>query len=85
MEQVKEPFNLKKVMSWLISLGVPTLIMMVPVTEVFTTEIRSFCVITIMVILLMACGLFNTMFLGMALPILYTICHVTTRQTALSA
>lgn len=85
MEQVKETFNLKKVMSWLISLGVPALIMMVPVTEVFTTEIRSFCAITIMVILLMACGLFNTMFLGMALPILYTICHVTTRQTALSA
>lgn len=85
MEQAAKQTDYKKMISWVVSFGIPALIMLVPVTAVFTSEIRSFCAITVMVILLMACGLFNTMFLGIALPVLYTICHVTTRQIALSA
>ncbi|MDO4280453.1 MAG: anion permease [Peptococcaceae bacterium] len=80
-----QKFNIKSTVYWIIALGIPALIMFVPITNTFTSEIRSYCAITILIILLMAFGKFNTMLLGIALPVLYTICHVTTLDVALSS
>lgn len=85
MSTESKNIDVKSLVYWIIPIVVTLAIILIPTNETFTTEIRSFCAITVLIILLMAFGKFNTMFLGMALPILYALCNVTTFDVAMSA
>lgn len=85
MSLEKGKIDIKSLVYWIIPLVVTLVIILLPTTDTFTVEIRSFCAITVLIILLMAFGKFNTMLLGIALPVLYAVCHVTSYDVAMSA
>lgn len=49
--------NTSDVYKWLIAVGLPLFILLIPVSETFTSEARMFLVLSIMAILVIAFGL----------------------------
>ena len=56
---------------WLITLVIPLIIMLLPINETFTAEIRFFIAITLLAIFIMAFELVNMMVVSVILPIIY--------------
>ena len=51
-----EKVNPKTIFAWLLTLGAPLGILMIPTTELFTVQMRIFLVITVFSILVIALG-----------------------------
>lgn len=85
MSAESKSFDAKSLITWIIPFAVTLAIVLIPLNDTFTYEIRTFCAITVLIILLMAFGKFNTMFLGIALPVMYALFHVTSYDVAMSA
>lgn len=68
---------------WLISLVIPALILLTPTNELYTTDIRTFLVITVMIILILAFSLAPNMIPALALPFLYALANLVPIEVAL--
>ena len=68
--------DMKKKFFWLITLLVPVIILLIPVTATFTRPIKLFLAITICAILMFAFELMDNFVPAVLLPIGYTLCGV---------
>ncbi len=77
--------NKNMLWKWLVAAGVPLSLLLIPLTETFTYEIRTFLILSIMAILIIAMGLLDIIIPAVALPTLYVVLNVTNNQTAFGA
>lgn len=78
----KYVFSPQKIIVWLCSLGIPALILCIPTTELFTTDMRLFLVITTMAILFFAFGNVNQSAVAFSLPVAYVLFGIADTATA---
>lgn len=76
--------NKKDLLVWVITLGVPLCIFLIPTNEVFTREIRLFCVITILAVIMFACENINQTAVSLMLPVIYIMTGLASANIALS-
>lgn len=70
---MKQPINFTVLIKWAIGLGIPLGIMLLPVNDAFTSEIRLFLALSVWLIVTVALDLFNNMLIpSFLLPILYS-------------
>ncbi|MCD2137595.1 SLC13 family permease [Salinicoccus halitifaciens] len=62
-----------QIWKWAITLLLPMIIALIPVTDIFTSDIKWFLVITVMAVAIMATGVIPLIAISLALPILYFI------------
>ncbi len=74
--------NTSDAWKWLIAVGLPLLILLIPVSETFTSEARMFLVLSIMAILVIAFGLMDMLIPSILLPTAYVVFKVTDTATA---
>ncbi len=75
----------KQVISWIISIVVASLFLLIPVTETFTAEIRMYLAITIGTVLLIIFDVLPKMFIAILLPTLYTVTNLAPMSTSFAA
>lgn len=68
-----EKMNVKTVLMWLLTLGVPLGIFMIPTTDLFTVQMRTFLVITVFAILVIALGTLPQSCITFLLPVSYVM------------
>ena len=71
-------------LKWGITVLIPILVYFIPLTESYTAPMRSFFVITLLCILIMAFELMNTMAISILMPMLYMI-FIAPAETVFSA
>jgi len=71
-----------KVWKWLFAIGLPLLILAIPVNEAFTIQAKLFLVFSIMAILIIALDLMNMVVPAILLPTCYTVFNVVEVGTA---
>lgn len=76
--------NKSLLLKWAITIIVPILIFFIPLSETYTAPMRSFFVITLLCILIMAFELMNTMAISILMPMLYLI-FIAPAETVFSA
>lgn len=72
----------KVLIGWVISILVPLVIMMVPVTDIFTSDLKLFLMITLFVILIIAFELLPQLVAAFLMPSLYLISGLVPVETA---
>lgn len=75
MEKIKDSDNGRKSLAvkWGVSLGIPAVIALIPCSEVYTPEIKSFLAITAAAIFICAFELMNNLMLGILMPFAYNL------------
>ena len=73
-----------KLIRWVISL-LPLFLFLVPVTEGFTAPIRTFFVLTLIMILALCLGQIDMLAMGFAIPVVYIVTNILPLGDALSA
>lgn len=72
------------ILKWSVTILIPVMLYCIPVSEVFTTQIRMFLCVTLFVLLMMVFEFFDTMILGIMLPVLYIVTGVAPASVAFS-
>lgn len=70
--------NSKTIFQWLLSLGAPLAVMVIPINETFTEQMRLYLAITLLGILFFAFGNIKQTVVAFALPFAYVLSGVTT-------
>ena len=70
---------------WIIAILIPMLLFLVPVTELFTADIRLFLVITLFMMIVIAMELVPVLMSAIFLPALYILTQIADPSTALTA
>ena len=70
-------------LKWFFTFAIPIFIWLIPTNEIFTPNLRLFLMITIFVILIVACEFFNPIIPAL-LPLLYVLSGLSTFQVAFS-
>lgn len=78
-------FNKTSLIGWLVSLLIPVVVWLIPVSEMFSGQLRLFFVITSFVICLVAFNLLPLMVSAVLLPSLYAISGLVPMETAFSS
>ena len=73
-----------KLIRWVICL-LPLFLYLVPVTDSFTAPVRSFCALTLVMILCLCLGQISMMIVAFAIPMVYWIAGILPMNDALSA
>lgn len=73
------------ILKWIVSLGVPLIITLIPLNEVFTYEIRTFLALSLLMILVCCFEFFNLIVPSVLLPTSYYIFAVAPAATAFGA
>lgn len=71
-------------LKWFFTFAIPIFIWLIPTNEIFTPNLRLFLMITIFVILIVACEFFNLIIPALLLPLLYVLSGLSTFQVAFS-
>lgn len=71
-----------KLIGWLVTIAISAAIMLIPVSETFTPEIRAYLMLSICVISIVAFDLMDIIIPSVLLPVAYYIFHVVPIQTA---
>lgn len=74
----------KDIISWAITLLLPLMVMLIPTNEMFTGQLRLFCAITLMAIIMFALENINQSAISVMLPIAYIILNLAPAEVALS-
>ena len=74
----------KNALQWIISIGIPLLILLIPVNETFTAQMRLYLMITLIGILFFAFGNVKQTVVSFALPWAYVLTGVTTADVVFS-
>lgn len=84
--ETTQPLNKKfdpgKLIKWGISVGVPLMLLLIPVNEAFTAQARLFLVLSIMAILIIAFDLVNMLIPSILLPTAYVVLGVVEQKVA---
>lgn len=83
MENVRQ-IHTKDLLKWLIILGLPIFLLLIPVSDTFTWPIKVFFAITLMAILLFAFETIQQTAVAILLPIAYVVFQVAPSTTAFS-
>ena len=83
MSEALQKVSSKKI-QWLITILVTAAIYLIPLTDLYTAQIRAFLMITVFLILLVVFDLMSIMFVGVALPLGYILFGVSTSNVALA-
>ena len=70
------------ILKWLVTLGIPLFLFLIPNTEIYTRNIKLFFVFTVMIILMVAFEFFDSLIPALLLPTLYTVFNVVEAKTA---
>lgn len=73
------------ILKWLVTLGIPLFLFLIPNTEIYTGNIKLFFVFTVMIILMVAFEFFDSLIPALLLPTLYTVFNVVEAKTAFSS
>ena len=73
-----DKINMKNALQWIVSIGLPLLIFLIPVTEAFTAQMRLYLIITLIGIFFFAFGNVKQTIVAFALPWAYVLTGVTT-------
>ena len=68
----KKP-SVKNIIAWVLTIGLPILIMLIPANDVLTTQFKGFLALTLAAILFFVFEQVNTTAIALALPIAYTL------------
>ena len=77
--------NRKSLISWIVTLALPIIILLIPTTEAFTTEIRTFFAITLMGIAMFCFDEMDNAIAGILMMLLYIMTGVAPSGTVFSA
>ena len=80
-----QKLNNKTKIMWAVSVIVPLLIMLIPLSDLYTSTIRTFFMITVFCLLLMAFDLLDMLAIALMLPGCYIAFGVTNAATAYSS
>lgn len=75
----------KKFFCWVLQIALPAAMFLVPVNELFTTQMRMFCFITLFAIVAFALETINQTCVAMLMPIAYIVLKVCDSTVAFSA
>lgn len=78
-------FSKLSLVKWIVALGIPALICLIPVNDLFTWRIRLFIALSLLLILLVAFELFNIMVPSVLLPTAYFVTGIVPASTAFGA
>lgn len=78
-------FSKLSLVKWIVALGIPALICLIPVNDLFTWQIRLFIALSLLLILLVAFELFNIMVPSVLLPTAYFVTGIVPASTAFGA
>lgn len=70
---------------WLITVGIPLMIFLVPTNEMFSREVKLFFVFTSLIILMVAFEFFDSLIPALLLPTLYTVFGVVDAKVAFNS
>lgn len=70
---------------WVLSFAIPALFFLIPITDVYTTQVRTFLVITVWAIVMFILNLVENAVVALALTFLYAITGLLTISEALTA
>ncbi len=68
---------------WVVAILIPICFQLIPITDVFTVEMRAFLVATVFVLSLAAFELLPNLLVGLLLPVMYVILGAAPVNTAL--
>lgn len=77
--------NRKSLVSWIVTLGLPLIILLIPTTEAFTSDIRTFFAITIMGIAMFCFDEMENAIAGILMMLLYIVAGIAPSATVFSA
>lgn len=83
MSEALQKVSSKKI-QWLITILLTAAIYLIPLTDLYTAQIRSFLMVTVFLILLVVFDLMSIMFVGVALPLGYILFGVAESNVALA-
>ena len=75
----------KDALKWLVAIVIPAIIWLMPLSEIFTAQIRLYLVITVFAIAAMIMNLLPNMLVAIILPTLYAATGLAPLGTAFSA
>lgn len=82
---MEETLNKSEKMKWCITVLIALIIFLIPSNEIFTMQIKSFCIITIVGILLMAFELIPAFIAATFMPIGYWLLNIVPATTVFNA
>ena len=77
--------NKKSLISWIVTLGLPIIILLIPTTEAFTSDIRTFFAITLMGIAMFCFDEMDNAIAGILMMLLYIMSGIAESSTVFSA
>ena len=80
----KQKMSTKSLVAWIMTIGLPLAILLIPTNEVFTSQIRMFLAITIMAIICYAFDNVNSTVVSFLLPVLYCVFQLADTSQAFS-
>lgn len=75
----------KTVIMWICVVAAPVIIMLIPTQGIFTSQLRTFCAITLTAILLFAFNILPNFVVAVALPVSYMLLNVAAPNIAFAA
>jgi len=81
---VGQAIDKKKLLSWLITIGLTLAVFCIPLSDAYTSQMRSFFCITVFIILMLVFDFYDTMILGILLPVSYILFGVVPAKIAFS-
>lgn len=79
---IQKDVNIKVVLAWLFNLGIPLLIYLYPVNDVFTVQIKMYLVVTLFFIFALIFNNLNITLIGILMPVCYVVLGVTKASVA---
>jgi len=84
-ELIENKLTKKSIIQWIITLGVPLLMFLIPTNELFTPEIRLYLIFTVFIILMVAFEFFTILIPAILLPSLYCASGLVSASVAFSS
>lgn len=77
--------NRKSLVAWIVTVALPVIILLIPTTEAFTSDIRTFFAITVMGICMFCFGQIDNAIAGILMMLLYIMTGIADSSTVFSA
>lgn len=84
MSEAVKSMSRKDILGWILTIGLPIVLLLVPTTEVYTKPVKLFLAITIFAILTFAFENLNRTVVCLAFPVLYIVLEIAPAGTVLS-
>ena len=85
MAEAARTSNRKSLVGWIVTIALPLAVLLIPTSEAFTGDIRTFFAITLMGVSLFCFGLVDNAIAGILMMLLYIVSGVAPMATVFSA